>query len=332
MSIAVRPAEVTDLDTVVDLLIADAMRRQETDPLFWKVKADPRAKVLPLVRAFLAAESRRVYQELLLAEADGGVVGIANVLVLPVPPIYAGGSLGPPGIILEACFVTDDAPEGTYQALVEAAETDLRRAGAETLLAQSAAGGDLEREYVRRGYEPLTLYLAKTRLRKASGSPAIRKANDDDIANIVTASAEHRRILNHLNVFWKPSDAADTHFANWMRKSLTLDDRDMFVCESDDAFHGYAIAQPATHLHFPLPHDIGAIGVIDDFYHVDLRDPSALPEETTCGAELFRAAEAALEARGYDAAFAVCPAAWTSKTALLEAAGYRNAMTWLKKR
>jgi len=279
----------------------------------------------------MESENRTFHQALLLAESGEMVVGLAHTMILPVPPIYAGGSFGPPGLILEDCYVADEAPAGAYQALIEAAETDLVQAGAETLLGQSAAGRALEREYDKRGYEPLTLYLARSGLRQAEERANIRGAAEGDIDDIVSASAEHRHILDTLNRFWKPSSDADARFATWMRKCLTLADHDMFVCDSDGVFQGYAISQPATHMHIPLPHDISAVGKIDDYYHVDTADPAVLPDDAGGGADLLRAAEGALAARGNEAAFVVCPAAWTSKIALLEMAGYRKAFTWFKK-
>lgn len=332
MPISVRTARLSDIDAVVDLLIADAERRQAIDPLLWNVPSTPREKVYPAVKAFMENENRTFHQGVLLAESGRKVVGIAHTMILPVPPIYAGGSYGPPGLILEDCYVTDDAPAGACQALIEAAEADLVDAGAETLLGQSAAGRILEEEYEKRGYEPLTLYLAKSGLRHTETRPNIRGATECDIEDIVSASTEHRRILNELDAFWKPSSDADARFALWMRKCLTLADHDMFVSGRDDDFQGYAISQPATHMHIPLPHDISAVGKIDDYYHVDTANPSVLPDDAGGGADLLRAAEGALAARGNKAAFVVCPAAWTSKTALLKTAGYRKAMTWFKKR
>lgn len=332
MSISVRAAHLGDLDTVVALLIADAERRQAMDPILWKVGPAPRDKVYPAVKVFMESENRAFHQGLLLAEAGREAVGIAHTMILPVPPIYAGGSYGPPGLILEDCYVTEDAPAGAWQALIEAAEADLVQAGAEALLGQSAVGRCLEKEYEKRGYEPLTLYFAKTGLRLVKNLPAVRGAKDSDIEDIVTASAEHRRILNDLNAFWKPSSDADVRFAAWMQKCLTLTDHDMFVSASDGEFHGYAISQPVTHMHFPMPHDISAVGKIDDYYHVDTADPAMLADDTKGACDLLLTAEAALAARGNNAAFVVCPAAWSSKKQLLEAAGYSNAMTWFKKR
>ncbi len=116
-----------------------------------------------------------------------------------------------------------------------------------------------------------------------------------------------------------------------MKRSLTLTDRDMFVSEAEGEVDGYAIAQPATPLHFPPAHDIGATGVIDDFYHLGFQDPARL-DQTGQAAGLLATAEAALSKRRNDAALIVCPAAWKSKIELLEAAGYGTAIVWYIKR
>ncbi len=330
MSFAARPVDVSDLETVVDLLVADAEQRQATDPRLWKVDPAARDNIRRIVTAFLEKGNPPFHQRLLLAELDRRCIGIAHTMVLPVPPIYAGEG-GPPGLVLEDCHVTDDAPAAARQALLDAAEADLLQAGANILLGSSAVGRVWEEEYQTRGYAPLTLYFCKVGLRPPKSLETVRSAEDRDIADIVMASAENRRILFDLNAFWKPSCDADGQFDTWMRKSLTLTDRDMFVAESDGEFRGYAIAQPATHLHFPLPHDISDIGVIDDYYHVDLLDPLTLPDDASGASDLLYAAEAALAARGKSAAMVVCPAAWASKIELLEAAGYSNAITWFKK-
>ena len=181
------------------------------------------------------------------------------------------------------------------------------------------------------GYYPLTLYLAKTGLRPLERLDGVRPATADDVADIVSSSAENRQILFSFNDFWKPHAEADERFDLWMNKSLALEDRDMFVSRADGVLTGYAISQPATALHFPAPHDISKIGKVDDFFHRDIDDPRVLKCDGA-GISLFGVAEAALRARGNEASLVVCPAAWMSKIAFLEAAGYANAITWFRKR
>jgi hypothetical protein len=106
-------------------------------------------------------------------------------------------------------------------------------------------------------------------------------------------------------------------------------DRDMLVTGGPGGLSGHAIAQPASRLHFPPAHDIAATGVIDDWFHADFADPVALRDAGGGAAGLLRAAEAAFARRGVRAALVVCPAAWASKRAVLEGAGYRTAMVWM---
>ncbi len=331
MSISIRPADIADLDEMVELLVADGEARQASDRTLWKMDAIAGDKVRSTVKAAMENERPPFRQQWLLAETDGRSVGVAHTILLPVPPIYAA-ELGAPGLLMEDCCLADDAPSGTAQALLDAAEADLVGAGARILLSSSAAGGMWEAEYGARDYEPLTLYLAKVGLRVPETFDGVRDATEDDLENIVRSSAENRRMLFDLDCFWKPHDDADARFGAWMRKSLTLTDRDMFVSETDSDFTGYVISHAVTSLHFPSPHDIGGVGVIDDFYHVDLADPATLRGGGAGAAALLHAAEAALKVRGKGAALIVCPAAWTSKIAVLEAAGYRRAITWFIKR
>jgi hypothetical protein len=72
--------------------------------------------------------------------------------------------------------------------------------------------------------------------------------------------------------------------------------------------------------------------VIDDYYHPELANLAALDRGSEGSHALLRAAEAAFANRGMGAAFVVCPARWTSKIELLEAAGYETAMVWSCKR
>lgn len=332
MSLTIREAQVSDLDEMTGLLIEDGRQRATSDRTLWKMAFNAHERVRDTLQVAMENEEPPFRQRWLLAESNGKKVGIAHTILLPVPPIYAG-EFGPPGLVMEDCFVADDPlsdPIDVAQSLLFAAETDLIAAGAEVLLGASVSEGSWEAVYSASNYEPLTLYLAKVGLRAPKKSKGVRPANADDVADIVTSSAENRQTLFGLDTFWKPHDDADARFDAWMKKSLTLADRDMFVSERESAFTGYAIAQPATPLHFPTPHDIGAIGVIDDYYHADFADPSILTGDGA--ALLLRTAEAALKARGNEAALVVCPAAWKSKIAVLQAAGYKNGITWFKKR
>ncbi|WP_323771910.1 hypothetical protein [Antarctobacter sp.] len=331
MTPSVRPATLVDLDILADLLLRDAEQRQVADPILWKLKADARDQIVSAIKRAMESENPPFRQQWLLAEADGAVVGVIHTILLPVPPIYAG-EFGAPGLIMEDSFVSDDAPDGTRSVLLDAAEADLVGAGAKVLVASSVVGGDWAQDYQARAYDSLTLYLARSGLRDAPAVTSVRKASDADVTAIVGLSADHRQILLDLNTFWKPHPDADTRFGNWMVRSLTLPDRDMFVADPEGEVEGYVISQPATALHFPPAHDIAATGFIDDFHHTDLHDPTRLDGSGTGASDLFAAAEGALAKRQNDTALVVCPAAWTSKKDLLESAGYETALVWYIKR
>jgi hypothetical protein len=316
---------------MADLLMLDAEQRQTLDATLWALKEDARDSVLAAVKGSMAAENPPFRQQWLVAEAEGAIVGLTHSILLPVPPIYAGLD-GAPGLIMEDCFVAEAAPEGTAQALLAAAEDDLRGAGARVLLTSSVPGGDWCAVCQDQGYAPLTLYLSKNGLADGEMRTGVRKATEDDVPAIVKRSSEHRQILRDLDVFWEPHPEADTRFGNWMKRSLTLMDRDMFVAGENVAVDGYAISQPATPLHFPPAHEISATGVIDDFHHVALQYPTMIGDDEGLAMALFEDATAALRARGNAACLVVCPAAWSSKIALLEKAGFETALIWLIKR
>lgn len=328
MTLTIRPAGPADIDRIATLLLADAEERCATNPGLWKLDRDAREKICSTIIRAMEAAKPPFRQQWLVAEAGGRPVGVTHSILLPVPPIYAG-EFGPPGLIMEDCLVSPDAPTGTRHDLLKAAEADLIEAGALILLASSVPGGAWEAEYAGQGYAPLTMYFAKTGLTRQTTFPHVRQATQDDVPGIVAASAAHRRILNDLHpLFWKPHADADTRFGAWMTRSLTLEDRNMFVSEDDGGIRGYAISHPATPLHFPAPHDISAVGVIDDFFHEALTDPRKPGEPWPPAAALVSAAEAARARRGDHSVLVVCPASWTSKIQLLEQLGYRNAITW----
>lgn len=331
MKISVRSAGVADIDPLVDLLLEDADARATGDRVLWKLAADARDKLVQTIKGVMQNDAPPFRQQWLLAEQGGRAVGVVHSILLPVPPIYAGGQ-GMPGLIMEGSFVREDAPAGTAEALLSAAEDDLREAGARILLASSVADGACENVLRGRKYAALTLYLGKVGLEVAKATESVRPALESDVPDIVKASAQNREILEMLDIFWAAHPEADARFGGWMHRSLALTDRDMFVAEGQGGFEGYAIAQPATPLHFPTPHDIGAIGIIDDYFHADFADPATLDGAGSGAAEALTVAEGALHARGNEAALIVCPAAWTSKIEVLEAAGYRTAMTWFIKR
>ena len=327
MTTTIRPAGLHDLESIADLLLDDAKTREAANPVLWKLDREPRRRILEAVRASMEAGEQRW----LVGETGENIVGVTHAMRVPVPPIY-DGKFGSPGLIMEDCFVSADARPSDRTVLLQAAEADLVQSGARMVIGTSAAGGDWEEEYARQGYEPVTLYFAKTELSDATVLPKARQADAGDITDIVAASAVHRQILQRLNPsFWRPHAEANDRFRSWMQHSLSLSDRDMFVSHADGEFLGYAISQPATRLHFPSPHDISGTGVIDDYVHQAIADPDTRSAQWNEGLALLAVAEAARRKRGNTAVLVVCPAAWRSKIILLEEAGYRKAVTWFVK-
>jgi len=328
----IRLATLKDLPAVVALLIQDAKARSLLDPVLWRIAGDAPARIARAASAALNGSQALARELWLVAEHAGRIVGVAHAMLVPVPPIY-DGSAGPPGLLLDDCFVSADAPSGTVEALLTATEAALVAAGAPRLIASCPADGPLRPFYERRGYEPVTLYMAKHRLRPASLPPSVRKAGAEDIPSIVKRSAEHRRTLAKINPrFWHIHREADGRFGAWMGRSLTFSDRDMLVAIAGGEVRGYIVAQPMAPLLVPAAHEIAAIGVVDDFYDEDLADISALSNDGMSAESLLAAAESAFVRRAIESTLVVCPAAWPSKVALLERRGYRQAKLWMLKR
>lgn len=327
MSHTARTATTGDALRLVDLLLLDAEERHAIDPILWRMAADAPAQIEKALTFALTAEHQPFRQIWQVSEHDGAITGVIHSMLLPVPPIYAGRQ-GEPGLLLPDSAVAPDAPEGTIDALVAAAERALKEAGAMILLSTYVAGKPWRGVFRGRNYDPLTLYLSRTGLGDAGRPSEVRLATDADVPGIVTRAAENKRILFEMDPFWERHADADARFTGWMKRSLTLRDRDMIVMGAPEDLNGYVVAQPASRLHFPPAHDITGTGVIDDYYHPDLADPAVLANGGKGATTLLRAAEAAFLDRGMAAAFVVCPARWRSKIEMLEAAGYEIAMVW----
>lgn len=331
MTAGIRAATLSDVPQMIGLLMQDARQRTALNPMLWPLATDAETQVREALQFALGDEAQPFRQKWIVAEIADRLVGIVHSMLLPVPPIYSG-VWGDPGLLMPDAFVAADAPAGTVTALVEAAEADLREAGAQVLLAAYVAEDEWPACFARHGYTPLTLYLSKEDLGAGPVENSGDAASENDIPGIVAQSADHRSTLNDLNVFWAPHPDADTRFDRWMRRSLTLGDRDMLISRSTGGIDGYVIAQPASRLHFPPAHDISAIGVIDDYYHVDYADPARLQGDAPGASGLLRSAEAAFARRDITASFVVCPAAWRSKVDVLQNAGYQTAMVWMIKK
>lgn len=331
MTQTIRPATPEDIPRLVELLMLDAQERHSKDPILWKIADDAPAQIEKAITFALTANQQPFRQFWRIAEDGGQITGVIHAMMLPVPPIYAG-SFGEPGLILPDSAVAPDAPNGTVEGLLAAAEGALHDAGARIKLASYVAGEIWRTAFEASGYKPLTLYLSRNDLGDQGMPAGIRPATEEDVPGIVARSAENRHVLFDIDPFWEVHPEADQRFSAWMTRSLALRDRDMMVLGPPDDLEGYVIAQPASRLHFPAAHDIKGIGVIDDYYHTELVNPAALDQDSKGATALLRAAEAAFANRGIGAAFVVCPAEWPSKIELLESAGYEIAMVWSIKR
>ena len=328
MTVSLRPADLPDLGTIADLMLRAAADKAQADPRLWPLRPDARKHVIATLTKFLKDDQSEVGHRLILAEANGKAAGVVHTMRLPVPPIYAG-EFGAPGLILDDGYVAEDAPPGTRSALVAAAEAALYESGARILLGASSSVSNAAATYAARGYEPVTLFMARTAFGKERAHPEVRPAGPEDIVSIVALSRKNRATLRDCDAtFWKPHAEADGRFAEWMSRSLTFTDRDMLMHAPSGDVTGYLIAQPAGTLHFPAAHDTSTTGFIDDFYHLDAGDPSRLADEGSGAAALLAEGEKALARRGKSAALVVCAAKWHSKRQLLEAAGYRSAISW----
>jgi len=331
MPSSIRPATLRDLPAIVELLIQDARERRSLDPVLWRIAGDASTRVERAARAALSESPASAGELWLVAEHADRIVGITHAMLVPIPPIYDGAA-GSPGLFLDDCLISADAPSGTAEALLVATEAALRTAGALGLVASCPAAGPLRPLYERHGYEPVTLYMAKHHPGRSPVPPGVRKSTAEDVPGIVKSSAEHRRTLAKINPrFWHIHPDADSRFDAWMRRSLTLKDRDMFVAVEAGAVHGYVIAQLISTMLVPAAHDVAAIGVIDDFYDDDFADVSAVSNSGSNGQNLLAAAENAFARRQVDSALVVCPAVWSSKSSLLEQRGYRAVKLWMLK-
>jgi hypothetical protein len=325
----IRPATRHDLTGIVALLMQDAEQRRSSDGLLWRPAVDAPERIGKAVDAAINGASAA--ELWFVADQADRIVGVAHAMMVPVPPIY-DGTAGPPGLFLDDCVTSADAPAGTAEALLVSTEAALRTAGAPTLIASCPAAGPLRPLYERQGYRPVTLYLVKHRFASEVMSNAVRAAVPEDVPEIVKLSARHRWMLAELNSrFWHIHPDADRRFDAWMHRSLTLKDRDMIVAGEPGTVQGYIIAQPCSPLLMPVGHEVAPIGVIDDFYDVDFADAAVVANGGSSGEALLAAAENAFKRRGVDSTLVVCPAAWSSKISLLERRGYRTAKLWMMK-
>ena len=137
MSAGIKAAMPADLPPMVELLMQDAQSRQAHDQKLWALAEDARDKVEEAVTFALTGEKQPYRQRWLVAEAGDKLVGIVHSVLLPAP--ICAGKWGDAGLLMPECFVARDAPPGTIEALVDAAEADIREARAHLSKNQSEA-------------------------------------------------------------------------------------------------------------------------------------------------------------------------------------------------
>lgn len=326
---SVRSATINDIDAIAVLLTEDAKARSTLDPQLWRLDDGVTSRAKDAVAKVLTATGP-AKELFLVAEANQQLVGVAHGMIVAAPPIYDVKVT--PGLVLDDCCTSPKAPDGTAEALLSAMETALRGIGATSFIASSAYDSPLHKLYTHHDYEPVTLYMAKHGFTDRPLPPDVRLATNDDIPGIVTLSAAHRKTLQEINDrFWHIHPEADARFGMWMRYSLTLKDRDMYVATAKNGLAGYAIAQPIARLLIPLAHDAAHIGVVDDFYDTDFAAIEGAPPASSA-VHLLSAAETSFAKRGFPSALVVCPANWESKRTVLTQNGYKPAKVWLLKK
>ena len=327
----IRTATPQDSERMAELLASGARRRHALDPDLWALLPDARQVIEAAVVASLGPQDGPANTLWRLAEDAGALAGVSHAMVVPVPPIYDVGP-APPGLLLDDCIVAPDAPAGTADALVEATEAGLKDAGAGAMIAACEAGSPLRAVYERHGYAPVTLYLSKRGFHASTTPAGVRAARPDEAAAIGRLGARHRQTLAQLApLFWQIHPDADRRWELFVRYMMTLADREVLVAEAAGALQGYVVPQPISPLLIPAGHDIGRVGVIDDYYALDFAETDTFAGDGGAAANLLAAAESSFAARGVAAALVVCPAAWTSKLALLERAGWQSAKLWMFK-
>jgi hypothetical protein len=325
MKIRIRRAEATDIPAITALQLADASGREALNENLWKLAPDAEARILAALDTIANPVTGPFTHHWLVAEEDGAIQGVAHGANVPAPPIIdlAGGTAG---VLLDDCHFDGEQISGP---LLTATEAAMAQTGSALFVAASPSGWHTRTRALKKaGYEPTTLYMAKTGFEEGTPSGLARNAAESDIEGITRLSARHRARLEDANpVFWRIHKEADTRFAAWMKTSLTLQGRSMFVAGPADDIRGYVIAQPGSPLHFAPAHNALRTGLIDDFYATAFEEH----DDGRVALALVAAAETSFRERGVDTALAICPARMTSKSNLLEECGYRTASLWMVK-
>lgn len=256
--------------------------------------------------------------EWLLTDTSAGIA-VARIAIIPPPPIYdLKGGLA--GVVLDTWQVPS----------IEPLDRHLRDRGAAMLVMDCRADDTVKRTQLEAlGYVATTHYMLKPALAPSALSATVRTATEADISALVAFNREARERLHEANpAFWTSHPEAEMRFGFWMKMSLTMRDRAIFVSEHDGRPTGFVIAQPASPIQVPIALDETKIGVIDDFHCTSFGASLRTAQDASPAHTLLSAAEADVLTRGKSAAMAICPAAWTAKARLLEEAGYKIHHTW----
>jgi hypothetical protein len=326
--IHIRPAETRDIPVITALLLGDAAKRASLAPSLWAVAPDAPARIVASLQTIAEAVTGPLRHHWTVAEQGGVIVAVTHAANVPAPPIIdlQGGTAG---ILLDDSHLAADG--AVSRRLIEETERRLAEAGAVLFVAASPSNWRERTDcFAAIGYEPTTLYMAKTGLNATYPGDVVRLATAADVDGIVHLSALHRARLKVANpVFWAIHAQADARFKAWMAASLTMTDRSIYVSDGPDMPDAFIIAQPASPLHFQPANDITKIGLIDDFYASAFE--GADDAKDAAPKALVAAAEARFHDQGIDTALAICPVRMTAKADLLTECGYKPANLWMVK-
>ena len=333
MSLLIRNASPSDIPAIVALQLADAKLRARLNPRLWALATNASERMIAALKTISEPYTGATRHHWIVAERGGTVVGVMHGMNIPTPGIYEerGGKYA--GVIADDSHVPADTK--IANALVKAVEDALLEADAGVLVATSPADWTARREFFSTaGYVPTTSYLLNAQpARLPKWDSSVRSATEADVDGIVKLSALHRSGLEQANPdFWKIHPDADRRFDAWMRISLGMKDRSMFVSGGDGQVDGFVIAQPASLLHLTAAHDSSKLGLIDDFCALAFNAPEMARDGGGEPSSLLSAAESSFRARGLDAALAISPVRMAEKVKVLNAAGYQAVNLWMAKR
>lgn len=300
-----------DESALVPLLLAAAQERAALEPDLWPLHREAEARVRARLERDLAQPERFAW---FLAERGGEAVGVASAGLYPAPPVCQSLLAGLTG---DDLFATN--PDALLP-LLEAAEIFLREGGAAVLVVACPARATERLAWLEaQGYLPLTLWMLRPLDPRATRPLAVRPAAEADLPGLVRLNAAAQESKRRASPrFWTPHPEAPARFEAWMRRSLSLPDRDVLVHQGPDGVDGFVIAQPSG---LPPAHDGAGVGTLDDL---------AADDWASLG-PLLQAADHAFAGRGYSAVQAICPADWPERRAVLEGTGFRTANLWLLK-